>query len=248
MPARPYDLVGPIGARGTLGLIVLQVDETIEQDFRRLFPDPGVAIHVSRIPSGAELTPDTIATMRTDLPRAAALLPPAAAFDAIGYACTSGATLIGPDAVAALVSGRRDNPDGERSADRVDRRAEGVGRPFRRHRVALCHVGGRARADRVPQSGVRRPRRDLLRRGGRGPGRTDRSGLDPRRRDRGRGGAGVQAVFLSCTNLRTLDIIEDLESRLGMPVTSSNQTLAWHMARAAGAPLMACPPGRLFRT
>jgi maleate isomerase len=54
---------------------------------------------------GGELTPDTIATMRTDLSRAAGLLPPAAAFDTIGYACTSGATLIGPDAVAALVSG-----------------------------------------------------------------------------------------------------------------------------------------------
>ena len=32
----PYRLTGPIGSAATLGLIALQVDETIEQDFRRL--------------------------------------------------------------------------------------------------------------------------------------------------------------------------------------------------------------------
>lgn len=37
MSRRPYRLTGPIGSRATFGLIVLQVDETIEHDFRRLF-------------------------------------------------------------------------------------------------------------------------------------------------------------------------------------------------------------------
>ena len=57
---------------------------------------------------------------------------------------------------------------------------------------------------------------------------------------------GVEAVFLSCTNLRTLDIIEDLERPLRLPVISSNQALAWHMARVSGAPVVARAPGRLF--
>ena len=39
------------------------------------------------------------------LPDAAALLPPAASFDVVGYACTSGTTLIGADHVTQLVSG-----------------------------------------------------------------------------------------------------------------------------------------------
>jgi len=59
--------------------------------------------------------------------------------------------------------------------------------------------------------------------------------------------AGVDAVFLSCTNLRTLDIIDELEQRLGVPVLSSNQVLAWHMARLAQAPVSPSAPGRLFR-
>ena len=68
MTHAPYTLTGPIGTKATLGLIVLQVDETIEQDFRRLFRDPAIALYVSRIPSGADLTPETIATMKTTCP------------------------------------------------------------------------------------------------------------------------------------------------------------------------------------
>ena len=41
----------------------------------------------------------------------------------------------------------------------------------------------------------------------------------------------VDAVFLSCTNLRTLDVIDEIEAELGLPVVSSNQALAWHMAQ-----------------
>ena len=39
----------------------------------------------------------------------------------------------------------------------------------------------------------------------------------------------VDAVFLSCTNLRTYAAIPEIETRIGKPVMSSNQALAWHM-------------------
>ena len=48
------------------------------------------------------------------------------------------------------------------------------------------------------------------------------------------GDGGVDAVFLSCTNLRTLDLIAPLEAELGMLVLSSNLCLARALARAAG--------------
>ena len=44
----------------------------------------------------------------------------------------------------------------------------------------------------------------------------------------------VDAVFLSCTNIRALDIIKEMESELGTPVISSNQALGWHCLRLAG--------------
>jgi maleate isomerase len=58
---------------------------------------------------------------------------------------------------------------------------------------------------------------------------------------------GIDALFLSCTNLRTLDIIEKLEAETGLPVLSSNQVLAWHMAQLSGKDLTNLPFGTLFK-
>ena len=43
----------------------------------------------------------------------------------------------------------------------------------------------------------------------------------------------VDTVFISCTNLRALGIISELESTLKKPVISSNQALGWHCLRLA---------------
>ncbi len=242
----PYRLTGPVGAT-TLGLIVLQVDETIEQDFRRLFPSRDVALHVSRIPSGAELTPDTIATMEAELPRAASLLPPAAHFDAVGYACTSGTTLIGAERVAELVGGAA--------------KVAAVADPLTAALAAMRALRVKAPAIVSPYiESVAGP----IRRAFEGAGfaipatlsfgeevearvaRIDPASIRDAALEVGRA-AGADAVFLSCTNLRTLDIIDDLERELGLPVLSSNQVLAWHMARLSGAPVAKDAPGRLFR-
>ena len=244
MTGYPYRLAGPIGTR-TLGLIVLQVDETIEQDFRRLFP-PEVALYVSRVPSGAELNPDTIAAMEAHLPAAAALLPPAAAFDAVAYACTSGTTLIGAARVADLVGGacRTNAVTDPLTAAQAAMRALGA------TRVALvspyiAEVAGPIRRA-FEADGFAVP--ETLSFGEKIEARVAR--IDPASiRDAAlQAGAveGVEAVFLSCTNLRTLDIISGLEAELGLPVIISNQALAWDMARRAGAAVSPSAPGRLF--
>ena len=44
----------------------------------------------------------------------------------------------------------------------------------------------------------------------------------------------IDAMFISCTNLRAMHIIEELEAILGKPVISSNQALAWHLLRLSG--------------
>ena len=37
----------------------------------------------------------------------------------------------------------------------------------------------------------------------------------------------ADAVFISCTNFRTFEIIESLEQDLGIPVVTSNQASLW---------------------
>jgi maleate isomerase len=51
---------------------------------------------------------------------------------------------------------------------------------------------------------------------------------------------------VSCTNLRTAEVIEDAEARLGKPVISSNQALFWHIRKLAGLPVANNGLGRLF--
>lgn len=239
-----YRLAGPI-AEQRLGLIVLQVDETIEQDFRRLF-GPRTALYVSRIPSGAELTPETIALMQAHLPAVAGLLPPAVEFDVVAYACTSGTTLIGAERVADLVAGAcrtRAVTDpltasiaamrrlGARRVGLVSPYIARVAAPIRRaFETAGFEVPGtvsfgeevEARVARIDPASVVEAARHVAR------------------------SEEVDAVFLSCTNLRTLDVIASLEAELGIPVVSSNLALAWDMAQRAGAAVAPSVPGRLW--
>ena len=86
-----------------LGLIVLRVDETIEHEFRRLVPHGSARLHVTRIDSGDDLTPDSISQMEQRLTDAAAMLPSAAGFDVVGYACTSGTAFLGHENVRQRV-------------------------------------------------------------------------------------------------------------------------------------------------
>jgi maleate isomerase len=45
---------------------------------------------------------------------------------------------------------------------------------------------------------------------------------------------GCEALFLSCTNLPTYDVIGPLEQELGVPVLTANQVLMWAALRRAG--------------
>ena len=43
-------------------------------------------------------------------------------------------------------------------------------------------------------------------------------------------------LFISCTALRASLVIDQIEQRIGKPVVSSNQALAWHSLQLAGLP------------
>ena len=243
----PYKLTGPSGDKATLGLVVLQVDETIEQDFRRLFAEPDVVLHVSRVPSGTVLTPDTIKQMAVDLPQAASLLPPSAQFDAIGYACTSGTTLNAVDRITQLVSDNSNtrsvsNPLSAAIAafNTLDICSFGCVSPYISAVATPLECAFADAGFSIPatvsfgekvEANVARIDSDSIRTAALKIGQT----------------SGIEAVFLSCTNMKTLDIIDDLEQQLGLPVISSNQALAWHMSLIASAPLSQGAPGVICR-
>jgi maleate isomerase len=60
-------------------------------------------------------------------------------------------------------------------------------------------------------------------------------------------GDDVDAVFVSCTNVRLAEDIEALETELGKPVVSSNHATAWHALRLTGYADPVQGFGELFR-
>jgi maleate isomerase len=56
----------------------------------------------------------------------------------------------------------------------------------------------------------------------------------------------ADAYFLSCTNIRSPDVVEALEDRLGKPVVTSNQATLWYCLRTCGLDDRVPGLGRLF--
>jgi maleate isomerase len=46
----------------------------------------------------------------------------------------------------------------------------------------------------------------------------------------------ADAIFVSCANISAIEMIAELESRLGKPVVTSNQAALWHALRTIGQP------------
>lgn len=223
-----------IGTRANLGLIVLQTDETIESEMRRLTDVNGVALYHSRIPSGADVTPDTLLQMQDEIGRSVGLLPTAVDFDVIGYGCTSAASVIGEAAVESLVQTVRPNTK--------------VTNPITATKAALTALDAKRVAFVSPYiAGVSASLRNTLTQGGfeivsAGTFNESSDSTVARMTEASILAAIIKlgqltpcdAVFVSCTNLRVANVIEQAEMVLGVPVVSSNQAMAWHMLRLAG--------------
>lgn len=228
-----FEVDSGFGERARIGLIVLETDQTIEAE-ARLLNLPGVAFFHSRIANEAEVTPAMLTDMRNRLPAAAALLPAGFGFDAIGYGCTSAATLIGEEEVAACIQYAHPgtpatNPissavtafqalNAKRIAIVTPYSAE-VTQPIVQHfadrGLTASAVGSFLELDDLV---VARISYDSIVNGVRSVASR----------------ADCDAVFVSCTSLRLLEVATEIEAETGMPVVSSNMALLWHLLRLAG--------------
>ncbi len=57
-----------------------------------------------------------------------------------------------------------------------------------------------------------------------------------------------EGIFLSCTNLPTVEVVAGLEKKLGKPVISSNTATMWYMLKRLGYKLAVGGYGSLFYT
>ena len=225
----PYNLISNADRHTPMGLIVLQSDGTLEPEFKRYFADDPAPLYVNRIPSGLVVTPDSLSDMKAHIPAAADLLPKAMPFSVVGYGCTSASAIIGHEMVANLVRSTCDTRE--------------VTNPLRAAIACAQSKGVSKLALLSPYTeDVNEPLRAAFEKGGVSTevfgtfGEAEEARVVRITKESVVEGAcalgadsSVEAVFLSCTNLPTIDAIPEIEQRIGKPVLSSNQSLAWHM-------------------
>lgn len=242
----PFEIDGGFGQRARLGLIVLETDQTLEAEANSLNLED-VAIYHSRIPMAPDVSTDSLSEMLERLPAAASLLPSEFEFDVIGYACTSAATVIGAERVAQAI--RTAHP-GVKCSDPITAAIAGF-KALGSKRVAVVTPYVAAVTEQivdvfsknqleVSAAGTFSEPSDFV------VGRISPESIANAVRlvvNR----AGCDAVFVSCTSLRSFGIIDNLESELGIPVLSSNQAFLWHLLRLAGVDDHLPGLGSLFR-
>lgn len=230
----PFELDGGVGARASLGLIVLATDGTIEYEFRRVLEAlPGVALYESRILNSASITPETLKAMENGIAPATEMILPGEPLDVVAYGCTSASMVIGEERVAACI--RRARPEVACTT------------PITGALAALRALGAKRIALLTPYiDEINRFMRDYIEARGftvpvmgsfneeddRKVARISPASVRDAALELGRS-EHVDSVFVSCTNIRLLDVVTELEAELGKPVTSSNHAIAWHALRLA---------------
>lgn len=239
---RDIALIDPEAGPVRLGLVALATDLVIEHDLQSMMPE-AARLHVTRVAYANPTTPANLRAMAPHVAAAADLILPGIRLAAIGFGCTSGSVVIGDAALAATIDTVRPGVPVQTPplAAVQGFRALGVRRLslvtpylpettapmadyFRAAGFDLLRIEGMGLAD--DRDIARLPAEAIL--------DTIRAADDSR----------SEAIFLACTALPVLALIDRIEAMLGKPVISANQALAWAMLRAAGLP--GTGPGALF--
>jgi maleate isomerase len=222
---------GP-GRRASIGLLALATDRVGALDTEDFLPVEGVAVFSTRVPMSPVATPESLRAMGDHLEEATRLLVPGSKLDVVGFSCTSGTIAIGEDKVREAICAACPTSH--------------VTTPIRAGITALRRLGARRISLLVPylvptaqlvcdffEDGgftiERRATFDLR-------GDPEMNLLSPEALISGAMQIDTEesdAVFISCTGLQTRNVVAEAERRLGKPVVTSNQALAWHSLRLA---------------
>jgi maleate isomerase len=229
-----------------VGLLLLATDRASGADVAAFLPD-GVEAYATRIPMNAVATPDTLAELGDHLEAGARLLAPDGPLSAIGFSCTSGTVAVGADRAHTLIAAGRPGVPICTPVEAAVKALAALG--VRRIALLTPYLDGPSRLIEgfFAEHGMEIVTRASFKLDGDPDmNRVTTDCLIEAGRDLG-SHPDAEALFISCTGLRTRHVIEPLEEALGKPVVTSNQALAWDLARTAGVSDPAPDRGRLFR-
>jgi len=219
-------------SRANLGFILLSTDLACEIDTYKMAPD-GVGVSFTRLKTNDYITNETLAEHIDQMAEAAARIQPEIKPDVISYSCTSGSIVIGEDKICAeicrgapytkaitLVSGV------VAALKQLEVKKLVIGTPyldeinivekifFQNNGFEVLDIKGLNLGNNIEFGTIT-------------PEYLKQFALSIDQKD-------ADAIFLSCSGVRSLDIIEEVEALTGKPVITSNQGQMWHALRTAG--------------
>lgn len=241
----PFETDAGIASRAAIGVIVLASDSTLEFEFRQICDLPGVGLFHSRIYNDNTITPETLKAMEAGITQACDVIVPGCPLDVVAYGCTSASIVMGEDQVFELI--HKSRPEVQCTTPVTAAFAAfkalgvkniGILTPYRADVNSKVKAYFEKAGFNVPVFASFNEENDPT------VARISPSSIRAAVLEVGEH-AQVEAVFVSCTALRLVNSVAEIEAELGKPVTSSNHALAWHCLRLANVP-DALPYGRLF--
>ena len=230
-----------------IGLIALSSDYIIEKDFNTILKDKKIDLFVNRIESFNPLTKKNLIKMSNKVTNATNNILPGEKIDCIAYACTSGTIAVGFKSIKKKVIKAKPSTKLSTPSNSSIKAL----RKFKIKRIAIFtpypkklnnevieffknnkfKVTSNSYFDISSDINIGKISANYLYK--------VLSGMNFK---------DAQALFISCTALPALSIIEKLEKKLGIMVFSSNQTLIWDSLNKIGYKNKIQGYGKLLRS
>ncbi len=215
-----------------IGVIVPSSNTTVEREFNRVFKEPDFTVHTSRIIL-PDVTLKSLEEMEKETERASIELK-TAKVDIIAYACTTGSLFKGPNH-HELIKRRIEEKTGVKAVATSGSVIKAL-RALDVNRVLVVTPYIQELNEKEKQ---------FLEANGfevvniKGMGLVDNTEigkLEPEHSYKfilnvAKSANNYDALFVSCTNWRTFEIIDKLEKELNKPVISSNSATLWEIIR-----------------
>ena len=216
-----------------IGLVALSTDFSIERDFNSIFLNLPIDLFVNRLPFYNPLTNKNLVKMTEKLTEVTENILPNQTLDTVAYGCTSGTIVAGIDQIINKIQSAKPNCK--------------VTTPITSAVNALKHLNLKKISVFTPYP---QPINEKVINYFKNEGfdiqtfasfnlesDLDIGKIDPKyllealtKMDT----IDAEALFISCTALPALEIIQELENRIKKIVLSSNQALIWDSIRSAG--------------
>ena len=231
-----YELDSRLDNLKRLGLIILQEDQTLEEEFNRFNWPESVRLYHSRIKSLPEVTTESLTTLERELETATRLFPREMALDVIGFACTSATTVIGFDPIAKQINRVKPQAAVTTPATALIAycRANAItkiglltpyGQDVNQSMVGYLKKAGIAV---TAMASFNQPQEDKV--AAISEASTFKAVIDLAAGD-------CQLIFASCTNLRSFSILKQAFHQTNKTILSSNAVLIWHMLLLINYPI-----------